>query len=188
MSEVVSIIDAILCGYSSCPENPSKRVPGNARGFLPSSQGLGQFLQSANDTGTPAASSAACICSGSSAGLSITATSRLRRFIVERRVSGHRRTAMSIKLTILHGDNRSGRITLKNSSPKFRIPVSEPCYSHSHPHSFETNGVTRSYTSAFRPPCSFGLDVLPMSRPINARPPPRRSSSSPAAPRPCWLG
>jgi hypothetical protein len=50
--------------------------------YLPSSQGLGQFLQSANDTGTPAASSAACVCSGSSVGLRRTAASRFRRFIV----------------------------------------------------------------------------------------------------------
>src|SRR5579863_7213740 len=49
---------------------------------LPSSQGLGQFLQSAKDTGTPAASNAACACSGSSAELRRTAASRFRRFIV----------------------------------------------------------------------------------------------------------
>jgi hypothetical protein len=62
--------------------------------YLPSSQGLGQFLQSLNDTGTPAASSATCVCSGSSVGLRRTAASRLRRFIVsggemERASSAH---------------------------------------------------------------------------------------------------
>ena len=58
------------------------RILGQVREYLPSSQGLGQFLQSANDTGTPAASSATCVCSGSSVGLRRTAASRLRRFIV----------------------------------------------------------------------------------------------------------
>ncbi len=59
-----------------------------------------------------------------------------------------------------------------------------------HPHSSGTNGVTRSYTSALRLPCAFGLVVRPMSRSINPRPPLRRTSgsSSPTVPRLGWLG
>jgi hypothetical protein len=81
------------------------------RVYLPSSQGLGQFLQSLNDTGTPAASSATCVCSGSSVGLRRTAASRLRRFIVsggelERASTAHHHSER-IKLSAVHGYYRS---------------------------------------------------------------------------------
>jgi len=81
MSEVVSIIDTILFVYSSCPANHPKLIEdvGIERASIPSSQGLGQDLQSSKDTGTPAASSAVCVSSGSS--VRITAKSCFRRFI-----------------------------------------------------------------------------------------------------------
>ena len=167
---------------------------------LPSSQGLGQTLQSANDTGTPAASSTACVCSGSSVGLRRMARTCLRRFMVSRkravrlqRSSPRPRQGEVFKIcsmcTAIIGPVRfrrdksvasaqkRGQASWLYGMYKYRSYIHK-VRSH-YPHSSGTNGVTRSYTSAFRPPC--GLDDRPMSRPMNDGPPLRRPSSSPAS-------
>jgi len=102
--------------------------------YLPSSQGLGQFLQSANDTGTPAASSAACVCSGSSLGLRRTAASRLRRFIESGPeeswcVPTRQLTTQGIKLSAVDGDYRSGSHNSESGSertPHGTYPTAQP--------------------------------------------------------------